>query len=155
MTFTFTDIDEIKTVKKPWGYEKWLANGAPNFDYALKEIFFRAPHRTSLQFHKVKEETEYFQKGKGFFHYSPEIIDIKKFEKGEYSKDDIQKIIDNLEIRELKPGTIIHVKPGCVHRVEATEDMTMLEASTIQLDDVVRLSDDSDRPDGKIASEHL
>jgi mannose-6-phosphate isomerase len=155
MKFTFTNIDEIKTIKKPWGHEKWISSGAPNFNYALKEIFFRAPHRTSLQFHKIKEETEYFQKGEGFFHYSTEIIDIKKFENGEYSEEDIKKIVNNLEKMELKPGSVIHVKPGCIHRVEATEDMTMLEASTIQLDDVIRLSDDNGRPDGKITSEHL
>jgi len=41
------------------------------------------------------------------------------------------------------------------HNTDYLSDMTMLEASTIQLDDVVRLSDDSGRPDGKIDSEHL
>lgn len=155
MKFIFTSIKEVKTVKKPWGYEKWLTGGSPDFKYALKEIFFRAPHRTSIQFHKIKEETEYFIKGKGIFHYHPEPIDLDKFEKGLYSDDDIKKIINNLEKKDLVPGTVIHVKRGCIHRVEATEDMIMLEASTTELDDVIRLADDIGRSHGRIESEHL
>ena len=49
---------------------------------------------------------------------------------------------------------VIHVKKGCIHRVEAIEDMTMLEASTIELDDVIRLQDDTERSDGRITHEH-
>jgi len=154
MKFIFSSIEETETVKKPWGYEKWIAKGSPDFKYALKEIFFRAPHRTSIQFHKIKEETEYFIKGKGIFHYYPDPIDLDKFEKGLYSDDDIKKIINNLEKKELVPGTVIHVRRGCIHRVEAIEDLTMLEASTTELDDVVRLQDDTGRSHGRVESEH-
>lgn len=151
---TFLKDYDAKIVKKPWGSEKWLAHGDPEFKYALKEIFFKAPHKTSLQFHKQKEETEYFIKGMGIFHYSDIDIDIKKYENGEYTDDEINNIVNNLLTKKIEPGTVIHVKPGCIHRVEALEDMIMLEASTIELDDVVRLQDDSARPDGHIESEH-
>tara|TARA_B110000467_G_C18261895_1_gene446841 strand:- start:561 stop:1037 length:477 start_codon:yes stop_codon:yes gene_type:complete len=151
---TFLTNKDIKIVKKPWGSEKWLADGFPEFKYALKEIFFRAPHKTSLQFHKQKEETDYFLKGKGIFHYSETIIDIKKYENGLYSNEEINKIINNLSTIEIVPGTIIHVKPGGIHRVESIEDLIMIEASTMDLDDVVRLQDDFGRPDGHIKNEH-
>lgn len=144
MTFVFTDIENIKKVTKPWGYEKWIASG-DNFEYALKELFFKSSFRSSLQFHKQKEETMFFQSGKGILHYSFEIIDIEKFEKGEYSKTHLQNIINNLQKRELTPGTIIHIKSGCIHRIESIENLKIVEASTIQLDDVVRLSDDFGR----------
>ena len=123
--------------------------------FALKEIHFKAPHRTSLQFHKNKEETEYFISGTGIFHYHPEPLDVTRYENGGYSSQELDKIIQNLSKKEIVPGLIIHVKQGCIHRVEALEDMVMLEASTTELDDVIRLQDDSKRPDGKIDSEHL
>ena len=37
---TFLRNEDAKIVKKPWGSEKWLADGFPEFKYALKEIFF-------------------------------------------------------------------------------------------------------------------
>ena len=55
----------------------------------------------------------------------------------------------------MNPGDIFHVKPGYIHRVEALTDLTMIESSTIELDDVFRLKDDSNRGDGKIDSEHV
>ena len=151
---TFLDSKTIKRVRKPWGHEKWLADGSSEFQYALKEIFFRAPHKTSLQFHKKKEETEYFVKGRGNFHYSDTVIDIEKYEKNQYTEEEINEIIKNLKIQEIFPGTVIHVKKGCIHRVEALEDLTMIEASTVELDDVIRLQDDTGRPDGRISHEH-
>ena len=38
-------------------------------------------------------------------------------------------------------GAAFHYTPGTVHRVTAIEDTTILEVSTPQLDDVVRLED--------------
>ena len=43
--------------------------------------------------------------------------------------------------RSIGPGAAFHYKPGTVHRVTALEDTTILEVSTPQLDDVVRLED--------------
>lgn len=151
---TFLTNDSVKIVKKPWGWEKWLADGYPEFNYALKEIFFKAPHRTSLQFHTKKEETEYFIKGRGRFHYSDIPIDINKYENKNYTEQEINELKKNLKTKEIFPGMVIHVKRGCIHRVEAIEDLTMIEASTIELDDVIRLEDDAGRLNGIISGEH-
>jgi quercetin dioxygenase-like cupin family protein len=46
-----------------------------------------------------------------------------------------------LDTFELAPGEAIHLRPGVRHRVTALVDTVMLEASTTELDDVVRLED--------------
>ena len=49
---------------------------------------------------------------------------------------------------------MIHIKPGIVHRVEAIDDLLLIEASTVELDDIFRLEDDSGRQHGRIEKEH-
>jgi len=93
MTINYKKIDEVKKVIKPWGYEKWIADGTPNFKYALKEIFFKKNYKTSIQFHEFKEETNYIQSGEGIFYYSADHIDVKKFQEGKYTKEEINEII--------------------------------------------------------------
>jgi len=154
MTINFKKIEEVKKVTKPWGYEKWIADGVPNFKYALKEIFFKTGYKTSIQFHEFKEETNYVQNGEGIFYYSTNDIDIKKFQNNEYSKEEIEQIIDNMQKIKLIPGVVVHVKPSTVHRVEAITDLTVIETSTVELDDVYRLNDEWGREDGKIKHEH-
>ena len=88
-------------VKKPWGYERWISDGRPDFKYVLKEIFFRSPFRTSTQVHKFKEETNYILSGKGILFYSEENFDVEKYENNEYSKDDITKFLAELKKQEL------------------------------------------------------
>ena len=148
-------IQQVKKINKPWGYEKWIADGSPDFKYALKEILFRANFKSSIQFHEFKEETNYIQKGKGLLYYSSTPIDVKKFRQGKYSEDEINKITNDLKKQELTPGMVFHVKPGIIHRVEAIEDLTLIESSTIELDDVYRINDEWKRHDGKIESEHI
>ena len=155
MNIKILDIENIRTVKKPWGYERWISDGEPNFKYVLKEIFFRSTFRTSTQVHKFKEETNYILSGKGILFYSEENFDVDKYENNEYSKEDISKFLNRLKKQELTKGKVVHVKPGCIHRIESLEDLTIIESSTIELDDVIRLEDDTDRPNGKIKSEHL
>jgi quercetin dioxygenase-like cupin family protein len=154
MTVIIQEINEVKKVSKPWGYEKWIANGSPDFKYALKEIFFKANHLTSIQFHEFKEETNFVQKGEGIFYYSLEIVDIEKFKNNGYSQEYLKQIIDNMQKKILKPGVVIHVKPGSIHRVESIKDLTIIEASTVELDDVFRLNDEWGRGHGKIDGEH-
>ena len=155
MNIKILDIENILTVKKPWSYERWISDGEPNFKYVLKEIFFRSTFRTSTQVHKFKEETNYILSGKGILFYSEENFDVDKYENNEYSKEDISKFLSGLKKQELTKGKVVHVKPGCIHRIESLEDLTIIESSTIELDDVIRLEDDTDRPNGKIKSEHL
>ena len=147
-------IQEVKVVNKPWGFEKWIAGGKPDFPYALKEIFIRAPYQSSLQFHKDKQETNYVQKGKGFLHYSDERIDVRRYKDGGYSAGELNVLTAGIKKKELSPGIVFHVFPGFLHRVEAVEDLWMMESSTVELDDVYRLQDDAARPHGRIENEH-
>lgn len=150
MSLDFTDISKIKKINKPWGHEIWLADGSPNFKYALKQIYFKSGFKSSIQFHEFKEETTYVQKGRGIFYYSQTKIKPEKFKRNEYSQNEINNLIKNLQKKEMKPGVIIHIKPWTIHRVESLEDLTTIEASTIELDDVYRLNDEWNRGDGKI-----
>jgi len=154
MSIDIKKIQDIKKVDKPWGYEKWIADGSPNFRYALKEILLKSKFKSSIQFHEFKEETNYIQKGEGILHYNPDPINFEKYQNNEYSEDEFIGIMNNLKKQKLYPGMVFHIKPGIIHRVEAITDLTMIESSTIELDDVVRLNDEWGRHDGKIESEH-
>jgi quercetin dioxygenase-like cupin family protein len=150
----FEDISSVKIVSKPWGHEKWIASGKPNFKYALKEIFIKKGTRSSLQFHELKEETNIVTKGTAALHYSDEKIDLEKFKLNKYIGEELEIIIKSIKIKEVHEGSVFHVKPFFLHRVEALTDLTMIEASTIELDDVYRLQDDTKRQHGKIENEH-
>jgi len=150
-----TDIEHAKTIKKPWGYEKWIADGAPDFKYALKEIMISKSFQSSIQFHEFKHETTYVQSGNGYLHYNENPIDVKKFNDQEYSNIEIQNFIQKMKKIEITSGKIYHIKPGIIHRVEAVTDLTFIESSTIELDDVIRINDEWGRNAGKIESEHV
>lgn len=154
MSIEIKQINDVKKVKKPWGYEKWIADGAPNFKYALKEIFFKSGFKSSIQFHEFKEETSYVQEGTGLLYYSTKKINLGRYKNNDYTDEDIQNIINNFHHEELKPGMVYHIKPGTIHRVEAVTDLTLIESSTIELDDVIRINDEWGRDDGKINTEH-
>ena len=154
MNIKILDIENVRTVKKPWGYERWISDGQPDFRYVLKEIFFRSPFRTSTQVHKFKEETNYILSGKGILFYSEEHFDVEKYESNGYSDDNIKKFLLELKTVELKRGKVVHLKPGCIHRIESLDDLIIIESSSIELDDIIRLEDDSGRENGRIESEH-
>lgn len=113
---------EIKEVLKPWGKEIWFANQP---EYVGKILHINKGHRYSLQYHEHKKETQYLLKGK------------VKFYLGE-SADALSEII-------MEPGDKLDVYPGMIHRAEALEDAEILEVSTDDLDDVVKLDDDYGR----------
>ncbi len=154
MSVQIFSIDEVRVVTKPWGHEKWIAHGEPDFKYALKEIFIRAPHRSSIQFHKDKQESNYIQSGRGVLHYSIEPVDMERYLADGYSREELDALVDAMVQKELVPGTVFHIRPGYLHRVEAVEDLLMIESSTVELDDIFRLADDSGRKHGRISSEH-
>lgn len=110
---------EPRRVEKPWGWELIWAHGDA---YVGKILFVRAGHSLSLQFHREKDESWYVQEGRA------------KLELGRAGD-----AVLNEEI--LQQGAAFHFAPGTVHRVTALEDTTILEVSTPQLDDVVRLED--------------
>lgn len=128
-------LGEIKKVNKPWGFEIWLSDGTES-PYAFKIIGLKAGTKTSLQYHDKKSEHNFLLGGQARLHYENQ-------ETGEIEATAI-----------LNPGNLIVVRPPAIHRVEAITDVILIEASTTELDDVIRLSDDYSRPDGKIESEH-
>lgn len=111
-----------RRVEKPWGYEIiWAHAGA----YVGKLLHINAGHRLSYQYHQVKEETIYVLSGRLRLHWA----------EGE----------GPAQIVDLEPGSVFHITPGLRHRFEAPEDVELLEASTPELDDVVRLDDEYGR----------
>ena len=115
-------------IEKPWGSEIiWAATNG----YVGKILFVAANHVLSIQYHDYKDETMYVLEGRGALYFYPE--NTKNRECGE-------PILPNERI-EMVSGRAIHIPPGKVHRVEAFTDMTILEASTDHLDDIVRLAD--------------
>ena len=66
--FSVYKTKNIYKVSKPWGYELWL-NGRHK-DYAFKKIFLKRGYKTSLQYHKYKEETIFLYSGIGTLHFS-------------------------------------------------------------------------------------
>jgi mannose-6-phosphate isomerase-like protein (cupin superfamily) len=110
---------EPRRVEKPWGYELIWAHTDV---YVGKVLFVRAGHSLSLQFHHEKDESWYVESGRA------------KLELGDTGQGPL-----NTEV--VSAGACFHFPPGTVHRVTALEDTTILEVSTPQLDDVVRLED--------------
>jgi len=154
VSINITNINTVKTINKPWGYEKWIADGAPEFKYALKEIFFRAKNKSSIQFHEYKQETTYVQKGSGILHYSEDPLNVERYNNNGYTNEEINILISQMKKLKIGPGVIYHIKPGCIHQVEAVEDLLFIESSTIELDDVIRFNDQWGRNSGRIESEH-
>jgi mannose-6-phosphate isomerase len=110
---------EVKKVEKPWGHELiWALTDV----YCGKVLFVRAGHSLSLQFHKQKDESWLVQSGRA------------KLELGRAGESVLKEEV-------IAAGAAFHYVPGTVHRVTAIEDTTILEVSTPQLDDVVRLED--------------
>lgn len=142
-----------KIVTKPWGNEQWIADGVRT-PYALKRILFLAGNRTSLQVHQHKFETNYVLEGTGLLFKSKEKLDIEYFLEHGMTQAEVIDYEGAFDVIHLSSGTVFDVEPGYVHRVLALTDLVFIEASTPQLDDVIRLQDDSGRTHGRISTEH-
>ncbi|MDA8345366.1 MAG: sugar phosphate nucleotidyltransferase [Thermaerobacter sp.] len=102
-----------RVVEKPWGAEYiW----AETERYAGKLLFVKAGHSLSLQYHEKKMESMWVLQGTGILE------------------------IDGAP-RAISPGSTITILPGTMHRLEAHIDLSVLEVSTPELDDVVRVKD--------------
>jgi mannose-6-phosphate isomerase len=110
---------EPRKVEKPWGHELIWAEAE---QYVGKVLFVKAGEALSLQFHREKDESWLVHDGRA------------KIELG--SAGDAM-----LKQEVVSRGACFRFRPGTVHRVTAIEDTTILEVSTAQLDDVVRLED--------------
>lgn len=143
----------MKQVNKHWGHELWIADGVST-PYALKRILFKSGNRTSLQVHEYKFETNYVLSGTGKLYRSKEVFDIKQFLLTGLTSKQIAEYESTFEVIDLSENVTFNVSPGYVHRVVATTDLTFIEASTCELDDVIRLQDDAGRTHGRITTEH-
>jgi mannose-6-phosphate isomerase len=112
----------MKIIEKPWGKEELLEI---NDHYMIKKLTMRKGHRCSLQYHKQKKETIYVLNGQLKIYFGPSENKLK------------EKIYG--------PNDTITLLPGTIHRMEGVEDCVYLEASTPQLEDVVRIQDDYNR----------
>jgi len=107
----------VTRVDKPWGYE---LHWAKTDRYVGKVLHVKAGHALSLQYHNRKDETMYL--------YSGSMV-LETEQQGQLVK------------RQMQPGDSVHITPKTVHRITAVEDCDVLEVSTPELDDVVRLED--------------
>ena len=112
----------MELIEKPWGQEELIE---VNERYVVKRLTMQKGHRCSLQYHEQKLETVYLLSG---------LLHV-------YLGDDAQ----SLQRIEMRPGDSLTIKPRQVHRMEGQETSVYLEASTSELDDVVRLQDDYKR----------
>jgi len=104
-------------VEKPWGYELiWARTDR----YVGKILHVRAGEVLSLQYHNLKDETLHVLRGEVILRTKPGEVLIE---------------------RRFRSGETAHIPPRLIHQIEAVEDSDVLEASTPELDDVVRLSD--------------
>jgi mannose-6-phosphate isomerase-like protein (cupin superfamily) len=113
-----------RRVEKPWGYELWWAE-TPH--YAGKILHITAGQSLSLQMHREKDESSYVLSGR------------LRLTRG--------RSADELTSEEIGPGFTWRVEPETLHSIEALEDADVIEVSTPQLDDVVRLRDRYGRED--------
>jgi mannose-6-phosphate isomerase len=110
---------EARRVEKPWGWELIWAHAEA---YVGKVLFVQEGESLSLQFHREKDESWYVQSGRA------------RLELGQAGQEALDEEV-------VTSGSCFRFRPGTVHRVTALEDTTILEVSTPQLDDVVRLED--------------
>ena len=114
-------------IEKPWGHEEIWAQTSR---YAGKILFIKKGHRLSRQYHQVKEETIMVQEG------------VLTCEEGPRAQG------ESVIRHTLLPGDVFHVRPGTIHRFCAEEtDVRLIEVSTAEIQDVVRLEDDYRRID--------
>lgn len=103
----------MERIEKPWGYELVWAKTAR---YVGKILHINAGESLSLQYHERKEETILLQSGRMQLRLGDDTL-------------------------ELVPGDRVHILPRTVHRMAALDACEVIEVSTPELDDVVRLED--------------
>lgn len=107
-----------RRIDKPWGYELiWAETDL----YVGKLLHVHAGESLSLQFHEEKDETLFLLEGE--------------------VRMDLGAGVNSLERVPFEEGANLRIRPGTLHRIEAVTDATILEASTTELDDVVRIRD--------------
>ncbi|HEX5831810.1 MAG TPA: cupin domain-containing protein [Gemmatimonadaceae bacterium] len=107
----------VTIVPKPWGHETIWAH---TDRYVGKILHIRAGEALSIQYHERKDETIHLLSGELIYRV---------------------RLDGELRDVHLARGESFRITPGTVHQMEAVTDCDVLEASTPELDDVVRLQD--------------
>jgi mannose-6-phosphate isomerase len=116
--------NDVRRIEKPWGYE--IVYGLTE-RYCGKLLFIRKEEQVSLQFHREKDEVIYVHEG---------LVELEIGEPGRQPETEV-----------VGPGEAFRLMPGVVHRWRALEDSIVLEVSSPEIDDVVRLEDRYGRVD--------
>jgi mannose-6-phosphate isomerase-like protein (cupin superfamily) len=115
--------EAMRHVDKPWGRELIWAH---TDRYVGKIITIEPGKRLSLQYHEQKDESLIVLRGTLRLHLEGEDGEI--------------------HVYDLEPGQNSRIPVGRRHRFEALDEMVeLIEVSTPEIDDVVRLSDDYGR----------
>jgi mannose-6-phosphate isomerase-like protein (cupin superfamily) len=114
-------FEQPKRVEKPWGYELWWAQ---TDRYVGKLLHVKAGAQLSLQYHERKDETIHLASGSMVL---------------------VLKVGDTLVDHPMRVGESYRVRPGTIHRMRAVTDCDVWEASTPEVEDVVRVQDDYGR----------
>ena len=115
----------IVRIEKPWGWELlWAHTGR----YVGKILHINRGAALSYQFHRRKDETIYLLRG---------VLDLELARGGGRRRR-----------RRLQSGQGLRIRPRDCHRLTAVSACDVLEASTPELEDVVRLEDFYGRADG-------
>ena len=115
-------MEPQKIVKKPWGEERWFALTAK---YVGKILLINKGKRLSLQYHRKKDETFYLASG---------VLGVDYWRKGHKKKHII-----------MKKGDTLRIPPGTIHRTQAIKKCRIVEISTPEVNDIIRLDDDFGR----------
>jgi mannose-6-phosphate isomerase len=116
------ESDLPRRVEKPWGHEIIWAHTE---SYVGKILVLETGKRLSLQYHEIKDEWIHVLDGR-----------LRLF---------LENDAGEVEVRELGPGDGAHVPVHRTHRYEAIETCRLIEVSTPELLDVVRIEDDFGR----------
>lgn len=109
---------ESVVTEKPWGHEElWASTDG----YVGKLVHIDAGEAVSLQYHERKHETIRVLRGE--------------------VEATVGESQDDLETGRLTSGDTLELPPETIHRFTAISDAELLEISTPELDDVVRLDD--------------
>jgi len=126
-------LQSPKIVLKPWGREIWYAEQAT---YAGKILEITAGKRLSLQYHERKTETLYLLSGRVIATFRPLVA----------GETPAAATVSVEHEHTWEAGQALHIPVHTIHRFAAVTDAVLLEVSTPDLTDVVRLQDDFARP---------
>jgi len=110
----------VTHVPKPWGHETIWAHSER---YVGKILHITAGQELSVQYHNRKDETVYLLSGEIIYRVQ---------------KDGNDDVLDDVKLRV---GESFRITPGTIHQMVAVTDCDVLEVSTPEVDDIVRLSD--------------